>query len=150
MKEDIDFTTNMDEWMRQYQSAFDEFSRIIQSLSDTVSEEIQTIDPDIEVTILGENDTIQINGRTYDKDGKETPESIKKRSRKPPSDGPCKGCGKNLPLNRLMLCFKCWVNKNLSDWAKAEGNDFIPNIDPHPAWCHCGLAEHGGNRSGGN
>lgn len=81
---------------------------------------------------------------------KETPEDIKKRARKPPKDGPCKGCGKNLPLNRLFLCFKCWVNKNLSDWAKAEGKDFIPNIDPHPAWCKCGLSEHGGKRSGDN
>jgi hypothetical protein len=77
---------------------------------------------------------------------KESVEDIEKRARKPPADGPCKGCGKNLPLNRLMLCFRCWVNKNLDDWATANGRDFIPTVDPHPAWCKCGLPEHGGKR----
>ncbi len=81
---------------------------------------------------------------------KEDPKDIEKRARKPPSDGPCKGCGENKPLNRLMLCFKCWVNKNLDDWAKENGVDFIPNVDPHPDWCHCGLPEHGGKRNGDN
>jgi len=77
---------------------------------------------------------------------KESPEDIQKRARKPPAEGPCKGCGKNLPLNRLMLCFRCWVNKNLDDWARTQGRDFIPTVDPHPAWCKCGLPEHGGKR----
>ena len=79
---------------------------------------------------------------------KETPEDIERRSRKPPADGPCKGCGKNKPLNRLMLCFKCWVNKNLLDWSKANKKDWIPG-DPHPDWCKCGLPEHG-SRTDGN
>jgi hypothetical protein len=77
---------------------------------------------------------------------KESVEDIERRARKPPSDGPCKGCGKNLPLNRLMLCFRCWVNKNLNDDAKARGEDFLPGIDPHPAWCGCELPEHAGRR----
>lgn len=63
---------------------------------------------------------------------KETPEEIKKRARKPPADGPCRGCGKNLPLNRLMLCYSCWVKKQLSDRGWREGQ-------PHPAGCGCDL-----------
>lgn len=77
---------------------------------------------------------------------KEDIKDIEKRARKPPSDGPCKGCGKNLPLNRLMLCFRCWVNKNLMD----ENKDFIPGIDPHPSHCGCNLPDHGGKRDGDN
>lgn len=79
-------------------------------------------------------------------DEKESPEDIKKRARKPPAEGPCKGCGKNLPLNRLMLCYRCWVNKNLTDADK----DFIPGIDPHPKTCQCDLPEHGGARTQNN
>lgn len=79
---------------------------------------------------------------------KESPEDIQKRARKPPAEGPCKGCGKNLPLNRLFLCFRCWVNKNLTDWARATGQDFIPSVDAHPSWCGCGLPEHGGSQNG--
>ena len=81
---------------------------------------------------------------------KEDIDDIEKRARKPPADGPCKGCGKNLPLNRLFLCFRCWAIKNIEDWAKAEGVDFIPTVDAHPAWCGCGLPEHGGKRGGDN
>lgn len=73
----------------------------------------------------------------------ESTEDAFRRSAKPPADGPCRGCGKNRPLNRTMLCFPCWVKKNLLDWSKASGGDWIPG-DAHPAWCHCGLPEHAG------
>jgi len=63
---------------------------------------------------------------------KESIEDIEKRGRKPPADGPCKGCGENKPLNRLMLCYKCWVYKRLND----ENKDWLPG-DPHPAHCGC-------------
>ena len=69
-------------------------------------------------------------------------------SRKPPADGPCKGCGQEKPLNRLMLCYRCWVIKNLQDEAKSRGEDFLPGIDPHPSWCKCTLPEHGGRTAG--
>ncbi len=78
---------------------------------------------------------------------KEEVDDIEKRARKPPKDGPCRGCGLDKPLNRLMLCYKCWVNKNLIDEAKARGEDFIPGIDPHPSTCGCVLPDHNG-RSG--
>ncbi len=75
---------------------------------------------------------------------KEDIDDIEKRARKPPADGPCKGCGQNMALNRLMLCYKCWVHKNLVDEAKSRGVDFIPSIDPHPWWCKCTLPDHNG------
>lgn len=74
----------------------------------------------------------------------EDDEVLLRRARKPPAEGPCRGCGKSLPLNRLMLCFRCWVNKNLDNWARAQGRDFIPTVDRHPDWCRCGLPEHAG------
>ena len=66
----------------------------------------------------------------------DTPEDIKKRARKPPKDGPCKRCGQDRPLNRLMLCYKCWVITNLEHGGWKQG-------EPHPADCGCeGLGEH--------
>jgi len=79
---------------------------------------------------------------------KESIDDLYRRARKPPAEGPCKGCGQDRPLNRLMLCFRCWVLKNLSDWAKLEGNSWSVG-QPHPSWCHCGLPEHAG-QGGGN
>lgn len=64
---------------------------------------------------------------------KETPEEIKKRARKPPSDGPCKMCGQNKPLNRLLLCYPCWLKDKLN---KDSGGEWLPG-DPHPSTCGC-------------
>lgn len=80
-------------------------------------------------TITKESD---IADPVKEKEKEETPEDIKKRSRKPPKDGPCKGCGKDRPLNRLMLCYKCWIDKQNSDKGWKEGQ-------PHPAGCGCAL-----------
>lgn len=67
----------------------------------------------------------------------------KLKQRRPPSDGPCKGCGQNKPLNRLMLCYPCWVKKELEKSGWREGM-------PHPSWCQCeGLPGHQ-RRSDGN
>lgn len=63
---------------------------------------------------------------------KETPEDIKKRARKPPSDGPCKRCGQNKPINRLMLCYPCWVKAELEKGGWREGKN-------HPDSCGCDL-----------
>lgn len=57
---------------------------------------------------------------------------------KPPSDGKCKRCGEKKPINRLKLCYKCWVELQLesSGWKSGE---------PHPDWCQCeGLDAHPG------
>lgn len=59
-------------------------------------------------------------------------DDIEKRARKPPADGPCKGCGENKPLNRLMLCYPCWIKKQNTEKGWREGQ-------PHPVGCGCDL-----------
>jgi hypothetical protein len=60
----------------------------------------------------------------------------KLKQRKPPKDGPCKRCGENKPLNRLLLCYPCWVKSELEKDGWREGQ-------PHPDSCHCeGLSGH--------
>ena len=80
---------------------------------------------------------------------KEDIEDIEKRARKPPADGPCKGCGQDKPLNRLFLCHPCWTRKNLLEDHKAGKNEWLPG-EPHPSYCGCGLPEHGGSQAGSN
>ena len=96
---------------------------------------------------LNSGDLIQINGRTYDEDGKETPESVKKRSRKPPSEGKCVVCGLLKPLNRHKICYACFVKENLRRDGWKDGQ-------PHPDTCGCeGLGQHknkDGTDRGGN
>lgn len=64
---------------------------------------------------------------------KESAEDIKKRARKPPSEGPCKMCKQTKPLNRLLLCYPCWLKDKLH---KDSGGQWLPG-DPHPATCGC-------------
>lgn len=66
------------------------------------------------------------------KEEKETPEEIRKRARKPPSEGPCKRCGQSKPINRLMLCYPCWLKTQLEKEGWREGQ-------PHPPTCGCDL-----------
>ena len=67
----------------------------------------------------------------------------KLKQRKPPSDGPCKRCGQSKPINRLMLCYPCWVKTELEKSGWREGM-------PHPHWCQCeGISGHQ-RRSTGN
>ena len=57
--------------------------------------------------------------------------------KKPPSNGLCRRCGRNKPINRLMLCYPCWVKTELED--KAGWREGMP----HPDWCQCeGLKDH--------
>lgn len=82
-------------------------------------------------TLTGKDD-VQVEGKVISPEGKETPESIKKRSRKPPKDGLCKRCGENKPINRLMLCYSCWVKVRNEEKGWKDGQ-------PHPAGCGCDL-----------
>ena len=78
-----------------------------------------------------------------DKDVPEAEEDLDKLSRKsPPKRGLCRRCGENKPINRLMLCYPCWVKTNLEERGWREGM-------PHPEGCDCTLSEHG-RRSDGN
>lgn len=74
----------------------------------------------------------------------QTEEDVSKlKQRKPPKDGLCRRCGENKPVNRLMLCYPCWVKTELENTGWREGM-------PHPDWCHCeGLKDHS-RRSAGN
>ena len=60
----------------------------------------------------------------------------KVEQRKPPKDGLCRRCGENKPVNRLMLCYRCWVKSELEKSGWREGM-------PHPDWCACeGIKDH--------
>lgn len=59
------------------------------------------------------------------------------QQRKPPGRGLCRRCGRDRPINRLMLCYPCWVKTELED--KAGWREGMP----HPDWCRCqGLSDH--------
>ena len=77
-------------------------------------------------------------------DGDEDIDLDKLKQRKPPKDGTCKRCGDDKPVNRMFLCYKCWVISNL------EGQ--VPGWkagDPHPGWCQCeGISGHETSRRG--
>jgi len=60
----------------------------------------------------------------------------------PPKRGICRRCGLDRPINRLMLCYRCWVITMLEDEAKKRGDRWSEGMD-HPDWCKCeGLGEH--------
>lgn len=63
--------------------------------------------------------------------------------RKPPSRGLCRRCGQNKPINRLMLCYPCWVKTELESRGWREG-------EPHPDWCACEGVSGSQRRSEGN
>ena len=66
------------------------------------------------------------------------------KQRKPPSRGLCRRCGENKPINRLMLCYPCWVKTELED--KAGWREGMP----HPADCDCEGSKDHARRSDGN
>ncbi|MFA6093503.1 MAG: hypothetical protein WCU88_10630 [Elusimicrobiota bacterium] len=67
---------------------------------------------------------------------------LDKLSRKsPPSRGLCRRCGENKPINRLMLCYPCWVKTNLEEKGWREGL-------PHPEGCDCCIGGHGSKSEG--
>lgn len=75
---------------------------------------------------------------------KEETDLRKLQQKKPPSRGLCRRCGENKPINRLMLCYPCWVKVELekSGWKDGE---------PHPDWCGCeSVGGHAERKSAGN
>ncbi|OIO08654.1 MAG: hypothetical protein AUJ52_07715 [Elusimicrobia bacterium CG1_02_63_36] len=78
------------------------------------------------------------------KDGDEDLDLDKLKQRTPPKDGTCRRCGEDRPINRMKLCYKCWVISNLEDQVPGWKAG-----DPHPAWCQCeGLPGHETTRRG--
>lgn len=75
---------------------------------------------------------------------KEEPDLRKLSQKKPPSRGLCRRCGENKPINRLMLCYPCWVKSELEKDGWREGQ-------PHPDSCGCeGIGGHPDRKSVGN
>ncbi|MBI4385788.1 MAG: hypothetical protein HY551_00245 [Elusimicrobia bacterium] len=63
-------------------------------------------------------------------------EPARRHGTAPPKRGLCRRCGQDRPINRLMLCYSCWVKTQLeerADWREGM---------PHPDWCGCALPEH--------
>ena len=60
----------------------------------------------------------------------EEPDLRRLSRQKPPSRGLCRRCGENKPVNRLMLCYPCWVKTELEKHGWREGQS-------HPDWCGC-------------
>jgi len=84
-----------------------------------------------------------VKGPIEEETEKDEKDPAKLKQRKPPSDGLCRRCGQNKPINRLMLCYPCWVKTELENSGWREGM-------PHPDWCRCeGVKEHQ-RRSDGN
>ena len=79
-----------------------------------------------EFTVLTENRPAETPVEKEETDIKKIPQ------RRPPKEGPCKRCGQDKPLNRLMLCYPCWVKSELEKNGWKEGQ-------PHPAGCGCDL-----------
>lgn len=78
------------------------------------------------------------------KEEEEDPDLSKIRQTAPPKKGLCRRCGDNKPINRLMLCYPCWVKTNLEENGWREGM-------PHPDWCKCeGMGKHQERRSENN
>ncbi len=60
----------------------------------------------------------------------------------PPKEGSCRECKRVRRLNRLKLCYPCFVELVLMDEAKKRGHEWKPG-DKHPDFCSCeGLGEH--------
>lgn len=77
-------------------------------------------------------------------ESEEEPDLDKIRQTAPPKKGLCRRCGANKPINRLMLCYPCWVKTNLEENGWREGM-------PHPDSCRCeGLGKHTSRKSEGN
>jgi hypothetical protein len=81
-------------------------------------------------------DTIAPAGPVLEPAETDEQDPTKVKQRKPPSGGMCRRCGENKPINRLMLCYPCWVKSNLEESGWREGM-------PHPDWCACeGIKDH--------
>lgn len=78
---------------------------------------------------------------------KDEPRKAPNTGRTPPKEGICKRCGQDKPINRLMLCYACWVITNLEDSAKSRGELWTPQM-PHPAWCACSIPGKHPDRTG--
>jgi len=89
-------------------------------------------------------DSAEKKKKEAEKEPEEDLDLDKLKQRTPPSRGDCRRCGENKPINRMMLCYPCWVKTNLEEQGWREGM-------PHPEWCRCeGIGGHSERKSFGN
>jgi len=71
------------------------------------------------------------------------PNPTSKTGKPVPAKGGCRRCKRNIPINRLKLCYECFVKINLLNggWTR---------FDIHPDWCHCTLKVPHLGRQGAN
>lgn len=132
MKEkEMDFTTDIDEWSREYNRigwmSFNCRWEVIQrpySIINVIEDGSDTLSIDTEAAPTPKE--------KVKPEEKETPEDIKKRSRKPPSEKTCKRCQLLKICNRQGYCYPCWVVVELQKNGWREGQ-------PHPSGCGCDL-----------
>jgi len=74
------------------------------------------------------------------KENKEKP--VPKEGRRVPGGGKCVRCGEKCQVNRLKLCYRCWVIIEIIQVEKGKFNRDWNEKMPHPDWCQCTLPEH--------
>lgn len=83
-------------------------------------------------------------------ESEEKPDLDKIEKRSPPKRGICRRCGEDKPVNRVMLCYPCWVITEIEDKERKAGREWFPGM-PHPDWCHCEIpGAHPERLSSGN
>jgi len=73
---------------------------------------------------------------------------VPKEGRRVPGDGKCIRCGEKKPINRLKLCYKCFVIVNIIKIERERFGRFWKEGMRHPDWCQCTLPEHVRSSSG--
>ncbi len=79
------------------------------------------------------SETIETPAKRWTPEDKERP----KEGTPIPKKRCCKRCGHDVPVNRLRLCYRCWVITMIEQ--RTPG--WIPGMQ-HPDWCQCTLPEH--------
>jgi hypothetical protein len=96
---------------------------------------------EVEVVVkIQDGDVEVVESPTIEQDG---PADRPGTGRKPPREGLCRRCGKTAPINRLMLCYPCWVKTQLEEKGWREGQ-------PHPRGCGCWLDCRHDSKGGAN
>jgi len=73
---------------------------------------------------------------------------VPKEGRRVPGKGKCIRCGEKKPINRLKLCYYCFVITEIIRVEKEKFGRVWRDGMTHPNWCQCVLpGTHGGRGS---
>lgn len=81
---------------------------------------------------------VHLHTATWETD---VPEKDPETGSRAPGEGTCRRCGERKQLNRLRLCYRCWVYCEIERVEGKKGLVWRPGM-PHPDWCACVLPEH--------